>query len=196
MDQVQTNVFVVASPQIAATAITRAIRSAGWPTGVPLSSPRDLADIAIGPNDVIVLTENTSGNVSGAATPTVISTLRNVFPTVGLVLISVRDTVTPCDDPRTKVLPGSTSIASLSRELTALSGEVANSGYGLTARHLEILQMIAKGASTDEAGAILGIASKTVNNHLSAAYQRLGTRSLTQAVLVAARAGLIDPGLL
>jgi DNA-binding CsgD family transcriptional regulator len=40
----------------------------------------------------------------------------------------------------------------------------------------------------------LGIAPKTVNNHLSAVYRRLGARNLTQAVLLAARAGLVDVG--
>ena len=195
MEKVRTNVFVVASPRISALAITRVIRSAGWLTGEPLGSPRDLADIAVGPRDAIILTENATGIVSGASTHTVVSTLRSVFPTVGIVVISVRDSVITCGDARTKVLPGSTSIDALSRELTLLTGELVRSNYGLTSRHIEILQMIAKGASTDEAGAILGIAPKTVNNHLSAAYQRLGTRSLTQAVLIAARAGLIDAGI-
>ena len=195
MDQVETKVFVVASPQIAAVAIARALRSAGWAIGGSLGSPSALADSSVAPNDVIVVTENMSGQVGGARTETVMTTLRRVFPAVGLVLIAVKEYASQCEDARTRVLPGSTSIPCLSRELTHLSGLVLKVGYGLTARHLEILQMIARGASTDEAGVLLGIAPKTVNNHLSAAYQRLGTRSLTHAVLVASRAGLIDPGL-
>ena len=195
VEQVETKVFVVASPQIAAIAIARAIRNAGWAIGGTLGSPSGLADSSVAPNDVIVVTENMSGQVSSASTETVMITLRRVFPTVGLVLIAVKEDVSPCEDARTRVMPGSTSIPCLSRELTDLSGRAVKVGYGLTARHLEILQMIACGASTCEAGASLGIAPKTVNNHLSAAYQRLGTRSLTHAVLVASRAGLIDPGL-
>ena len=195
MDRVETKIFVVASPQLAATAIARAIRGAGWAIGGTLASPSGLADSPVAPNDVIVVTENMSGQVSSASTETVMTTLRRVFPRVGLVLVAAKEDVSPCGYSRTRVLPGSTSIPCLSRELTDLSGRAVEVGYGLTARHLEILQMIARGASTDEAGAILGIAPKTVNNHLSAAYQRLGTRSFTHAVLVASRAGLIDPGL-
>ena len=82
MDQVETKVFVVASPQIAAVAIARALRSAGWAIGGSLGSPSALADSSVAPNDVIVVTENMSGQVGGARTETVMTTLRRVFQTV------------------------------------------------------------------------------------------------------------------
>jgi DNA-binding CsgD family transcriptional regulator len=192
----KTTIFVVASPQLVATSVSRALRNAGWTTGDPLASPSGLADVSVGANDVIILIENASGYVSGAVTGTVVATVRRVFPTVGIVLLAANDSTTVANDNRARVLPSAANIPMLCSEVSRLSGNVAEPGPGLTSRHLEILQLIARGATTDEAGVILGIASKTVNNHLSAAYQRLGTRNLTQAVLAAARAGLIDTGAL
>ena len=62
----------------------------------------------------------------------------------------------------------------------------------LTERQVEVLTLIARGETTREVGRRLGISHKTVNNHLGIAYQRLETANLTQAVLRAARLGIID----
>jgi DNA-binding CsgD family transcriptional regulator len=190
----QTNIFVVASPVLVAVSISRALGNAGWGSGEALASPSGLADAAVADDDVIVMVENSPGWIAGASTGTVLSTVRRVFPKVGIVLLSSTGNGTPTGDLRATNLASSTSITGLSAEISRLVGTLPNSGPNLTSRHLEILQLIARGATTDEAGAVLGIASKTVNNHLSAAYQRLGARNLTQAVLAAARAGLIDTG--
>ena len=64
----------------------------------------------------------------------------------------------------------------------------------LTDRQIEILRLVAKGESTHAIGQLLGISHKTVNNHLGIVYQRLETANLTQAVLRAARLGIIDLG--
>ena len=61
----------------------------------------------------------------------------------------------------------------------------------LSAREEEVLQMIADGASTTEAAAKLFISVKTVKNHLASIYQKLDARDRTQAVLRAARMGII-----
>jgi DNA-binding NarL/FixJ family response regulator len=196
VEVLKTTIFVVASPQLVATSVSRALRNAGWTTGDPLSSASGLANVLVEANDVIVLIENSSGYVSGAVTGTVVATVRRVFPTVGIVLLAANESTTVANDSRARALPSGATISTLCSEVSRLSGNVADAGPGLTSRHLEILQLIARGATTDEAGVMLGIASKTVNNHLSAAYQRLGTRNLTQAVLAAARAGLIDTGAL
>jgi DNA-binding NarL/FixJ family response regulator len=151
--------------------------------------------VSVSGNDVIILVENATGFVSGAPTGTVLGTVRRVFPTVGIVLLSANGGSNMYGDNRVRVLSSATNIAGLCTEVSRLTGSMPTGGPGLTSRHLEILQLIARGATTDEAGVMLGIASKTVNNHLSAAYQRLGARNLTQAVLAAARAGLIDTGI-
>ena len=55
-----------------------------------------------------------------------------------------------------------------------------------------VLQAIADGMSTKQAGRHLGITTKTVHNHLNAIYRKLDAQSLTHAVLSAVRLGIID----
>jgi DNA-binding CsgD family transcriptional regulator len=62
----------------------------------------------------------------------------------------------------------------------------------LTGRHIDILQRLAQGDTPTEAATSLGITVKTLNNHLGVIYRRLGTRNVTQAVLMALRAGLVQ----
>ena len=62
----------------------------------------------------------------------------------------------------------------------------------LTERQIEILKLVATGETTQSIAQHLGISHKTVNNHLGVVYQRLETANLTQAVLRAARLGIID----
>jgi DNA-binding NarL/FixJ family response regulator len=89
--------------------------------------------------------------------------------------------------------------------LTSLSPELASSmlsvGEGapsgdeeplLSSRQVEILQLIADGSTTKQTARELGIAQKTVHNHLNAIYRRLDTQNLTHAVLSAVRLGIID----
>lgn len=62
----------------------------------------------------------------------------------------------------------------------------------LSERQIEILQAIADGETTKQVARSLGIAQKTVHNHLNAIYRRLDTQSLTHAVLSAVRLGIIS----
>ena len=62
----------------------------------------------------------------------------------------------------------------------------------LSDRQIEILQAIADGETTKQVARSLGIAQKTVHNHLNAIYRRLDTQSLTHAVLSAVRLGIIS----
>jgi len=62
----------------------------------------------------------------------------------------------------------------------------------LSDRQIEILQSIADGATTKQVARNLGIAQKTVHNHLNSIYRRLDTQSLTHAVLSAVRLGIIS----
>lgn len=64
----------------------------------------------------------------------------------------------------------------------------------LSDRQVEILQLIADGRTTKQVAVELGIAQKTVHNHLNAIYRRLDTQSLTHAVLSAVRLGIIELG--
>lgn len=61
----------------------------------------------------------------------------------------------------------------------------------LTQRESEVLQLIADGRSTTEAAQELYVSAKTVKNHLGSAYAKLDAHDRTQAVLKAARLGII-----
>ncbi len=62
--------------------------------------------------------------------------------------------------------------------------------FGLTARELEVLALVARGATNREIGAELFMAEKTASVHVSRILAKLRVRSRTQAAAVAHRAGL------
>jgi len=63
----------------------------------------------------------------------------------------------------------------------------------LTARELEILELIAKGMSNAEAARILGLSPGTIRTHLEHIYAKLDVSNRTEAVTQGIRRGLIDP---
>ena len=72
------------------------------------------------------------------------------------------------------------------------AGGARGPGGGLSSRQLEILQLLAAGASTKEAANTLGITQKTVHNQLNAVKKVLGVPTATHAVVEAVRRGLVD----
>lgn len=62
----------------------------------------------------------------------------------------------------------------------------------LTSREVQILQMLADGASPQEVAGRLFISPKTVRNHLSKVYDKLDVNSRSQAIVEALRLGVID----
>jgi len=62
----------------------------------------------------------------------------------------------------------------------------------LTERELEVLRMLSTGANTAEMARSLGITTKTLRNHISNTYHKLGIYDRAQAVIVAVREGLVD----
>jgi DNA-binding NarL/FixJ family response regulator len=62
----------------------------------------------------------------------------------------------------------------------------------ITGRHLDLLKLMAEGASAKEAGRHLGIAEQTVKNHLHEIYQRLEARNCSHAVALAITAGYVQ----
>lgn len=64
----------------------------------------------------------------------------------------------------------------------------------LTQREVEVLQMLANGASTGDVAVKLFISAKTVKNHLAHVYSKLGAQSRTQAVAKAVRLGIVRIG--
>ena len=62
----------------------------------------------------------------------------------------------------------------------------------LSKREVEVLQLVAEGASTTDVAARLFISVKTVKNHLSSIYEKLDARDRTQAVLQGLRLGIVQ----
>jgi len=65
--------------------------------------------------------------------------------------------------------------------------------FDLTTRELEVLQHVALGLSNKEIGEKLFISEKTVKNHLTNIYQKLGVTDRTQALLFAIKNNLVAP---
>lgn len=61
----------------------------------------------------------------------------------------------------------------------------------LTARELEVLRLLAGGASTSSSSELLGISTATLRAHVQAILRKLGAHSRLEAVAEAARIGLI-----
>lgn len=62
---------------------------------------------------------------------------------------------------------------------------------GLTSREAEVLQLVAEGRTNDEISQTLGISVKAIQVHLSNLYAKLGAHSRTEAVVQAAKRGLV-----
>jgi DNA-binding NarL/FixJ family response regulator len=60
----------------------------------------------------------------------------------------------------------------------------------LSPREREVLDLLASGLPSTTIATRLGVTPKTVNNHLSSVFAKLGVASRTEAALVARRAGL------
>lgn len=75
------------------------------------------------------------------------------------------------------------------------SGE-SNTGYStLTPREQEIMRLLAEGLTSKEIAARLFISPKTVANHRTNIFQKLGVHNAMELVRYAARLGLIDVGI-
>lgn len=75
------------------------------------------------------------------------------------------------------------------RQLTS-PGRPAEPFPELTARERQVLELLAAGLSTTAVGARLGLATKTVNNHASTIFAKLGVTGRAEAVQRARRAGM------
>ena len=57
--------------------------------------------------------------------------------------------------------------------------------YGLTARQIDVLRMLASGGSNKEIARAMGISPGTVKNHLNAIFAKMGAGNRVQAVMMA-----------
>jgi DNA-binding NarL/FixJ family response regulator len=61
---------------------------------------------------------------------------------------------------------------------------------GLTARERDVLALIASGVDNSSIAATLGLAPKTVSNHISSIFLKLGVATRSEAIVMARDAGL------
>ena len=63
---------------------------------------------------------------------------------------------------------------------------------GLTPREVEVLMLVARGASTRHVARTLGITPKTASNHIQRIYAKIGATSRSTATLFALQQGMLD----
>jgi DNA-binding NarL/FixJ family response regulator len=63
----------------------------------------------------------------------------------------------------------------------------------LSAREIEVMQAIAEGKSNKEIGRLLGVATKTVDNHRTHLMQKLGVHNAASLTIVAVQMGICPP---
>jgi DNA-binding NarL/FixJ family response regulator len=80
------------------------------------------------------------------------------------------------------------------RVLEMLTGTAGPKKFydGLTEREVEILRLLAGGIGNKQIAYRLKISEKTVRNHVSNMYEKLGINDRTQAALYAVRKGLVE----
>ena len=76
--------------------------------------------------------------------------------------------------------------------LRRVRGEAPTGGPSLTPREREVLQALARGLGNKQIAARLGVSERTVKFHVSALFEKLGAGNRTEAVTIAARAGLVS----
>lgn len=62
----------------------------------------------------------------------------------------------------------------------------------LSGREIDVLRLMARGCTNKEIGTHLGTTEETIKTHVSNLLSKLGARDRTQAVIIAARRGIID----
>jgi DNA-binding NarL/FixJ family response regulator len=81
--------------------------------------------------------------------------------------------------------------SALARHPTRADAEPGPAGQSLTAREVDVLRLIARGATNREIAARLYLSEGTVKNHISRILTRLGLRDRTQAAIYARDHGLL-----
>ena len=87
--------------------------------------------------------------------------------------------------------PAVASFATSSGVPEDMRNDATERGTPLTAREIEVLRLLASGMTNRGTALALGISEHTVKFHVGSVLARLGARSRTEAVSIAARMGLL-----
>ena len=87
------------------------------------------------------------------------------------------------------LLDGEPAFADLFEELSGFLGGALSFG-GLTAREAQILEQIAQGLDNAQIAARLELSEKTVRNHITSIFDKIGVESRAQAIVMARERGL------
>jgi DNA-binding NarL/FixJ family response regulator len=92
----------------------------------------------------------------------------------------------------TAVITDSARTSNLASTLAiAAAGSGKRDDFGLSDREVEILELVARGASNAQIARALWVSDQTVKFHLSRIYRKLGVSSRTKAAWVARSEGLV-----
>jgi DNA-binding NarL/FixJ family response regulator len=94
------------------------------------------------------------------------------------------------------LIPVSLFARAIARQRDSLTkhAERKSAAEQFTARELDVLKLLAEGLNTTPMSQRLGISAHTVEWHVGHVIEKLGVHSKLQAVIAAARLGLIDLG--
>lgn len=95
---------------------------------------------------------------------------------------------------RTVAQGGSYLSSRLASSVMAMMGGRTTAADHLTDREAQVLQRLAQGERTSEIADALFLAEKTVKNHLTSIYSKLGVGSAAQAVSEAFQRGIVQRG--
>lgn len=74
-----------------------------------------------------------------------------------------------------------------------LSSPISGTASQLSAREVEVLRRLAEGLANKQIALELGISARTVRNHVSRVYEKLGVSARAEAAVQAVRMGLLQP---
>ncbi len=159
--------------------------------------------------DLVLLDVSMPGDIDGLEAAT---TIREEVPDVRVVMLTMHDDDATLRRASEAAVDGYVAKTSTSDEVvTAVRAVAGGSAYvspsiaarmmrlasgnragnDMTPREVEILRMLAQGSRIQEIADGLFLSSKTVKNHLTNVYAKLGVETAAQAVATAYREGLV-----
>lgn len=87
-----------------------------------------------------------------------------------------------------RIMAGQQVIGRRAAEIVA----TMKAAVALSARELQVIQAVARGATNAEIAAALGISAKTVDNHRTNLMRKLGVHSTAELVMAGVRLGILD----